>query len=103
VNPNKPTKRTPNTITLPDKRRVVCRIWDHATTADRYTVALKGYRTATGMVYPYLAADERPHHPQGFGQHGESPTFLTGRHLGRRIRFDDLPADTRLFIVEQFC
>lgn len=67
---------------------------------DRYTVAFKGWRHRTGMVYPYIAASEHPFHPQGFGQHGENPSFLTGKHLGRRIRLEDCPTDVRKFICQ---
>lgn len=95
-----------NTITLADGRRMVCRIFDTGpdTYADRYTVALKGYRSrhSARMVYPYLAASAAPFHPQGFGQHGESTHFLTGRHLGRRVAFDALPEQVQRFILQQF-
>ena len=53
-----------------------------------------------GMVYPYLAASEHPFHPQGFGQHGESKESLTGRHLGKRITFDECPPDVQKFILQ---
>ncbi len=94
-----------NTITLPDGRRVVCRIFDTGPDGpfDRYTVAFKGYRLTHGqMVYPYLAASNNPFHPQGFGQHGEASKFLTGRSLGKRIAFEVLPADVQRFILNQF-
>lgn len=99
------TPRVPNTITLKDGRRVVCRIWDYGEeTFDRYTVALKGYNAGCGygMVYPYLAASPRPFHPQGLGLHGESREFLKGQHLGKRIKFDSCPPDVQKFILMQF-
>ncbi len=91
-----------NTIIVNGKRKV-CRIWDTGPDGpvDRYTIAFKGWRLAGhGMVYPYLAANDAPFHPLGFGQHGESRTFLTGRHLGRRIRFDDLPDQVQRFVLQ---
>ena len=82
-----------------DGKRMVCRIYDTGPdgAVDRFTVAFKGYRVeGYGMVYPYIAADNNPFHPQGFGQHGESSGFLTGKHLGKRIAFEDLPPDVQL-------
>ena len=89
-----------NTIQVGGKRKV-CRIYDAGdAVADRYTVAFKGYRLAGGgMVYPYLASSDNPFHPQGFGQHGESRIFLTGRHLGKRVRFEGLPLQVQQFIT----
>jgi hypothetical protein len=52
------------------------------------------------MVYPYLASSDAPYHPQGFGQHGESKEFLKGKHLGKRVRYDDLPEQTKQFILD---
>ena len=95
------TARIQNTI-LVNGKRMVCRIFDAGPdgAADRYTIAFKGWRGRDGMAYPYLAASEAPFHPQGFGQHGESRTFLTGRHLGRRIRFEDLPEQVQRFVLQ---
>ena len=103
-----------NTITLNDGRRMVCRIFDAKIDKmyydneskppfDRFTVAFKGYRVKNwGMVYPYIASSENPFHPLGFGQHGESREFLTGKHLGKRISFESLPVDVQSFVLQQF-
>ncbi len=91
-----------NTILVNGKRKV-CRIYDTGSDGafDRYTVAFKGYRAeGYGMVYPYLASSENPFHPQGFGMHCESKEFLTGKHLGKRVNFDSLPADVQRFILQ---
>lgn len=99
------TARTPNTITVNGKRKV-CRIFDTGPDGpvDRYTIAFKGFRDSSSrdrdLVYPYLAANDAPFHPLGFGQHGESRTFLTGRHLGRRTRFEDLPEQVQRFVLQ---
>lgn len=92
--------RIKNTIQHNGKRKV-CRVYDAGPElADRYTVAFKGYRVAGwGMVYPYLAAGPSPYHPQGFGQHGESNEYLSGKHLGKRVSFDALPEQTQRFIL----
>ena len=97
--------RIPNAIVVSGKRKV-CRIFDAGPDGpvDRYTIAFKGWRDASSrdyvMVYPYLAASAHPFHPQGFGQHGESRHFLTGRHLGKRIRFEDLPEQVQRFVLQ---
>ena len=94
--------RIKNTIMIEGKRKV-CRVYDAGPDGafDRYTVAFKGYRVEVyGMVYPYLASSDNPFHPQGFGQHGESRDFLTGKHLGKRVRFEALPVDVQKFILQ---
>lgn len=93
--------RIPNTIMV-DGKRMVCRIWDTGDDGpvDRYTVALKGYRYNGRATYPYLAASAYPFHPQGFGQYDESVTFLKGKHLGKRIRFEDCPPQVQQYILQ---
>jgi len=94
--------RIKNTIITRGKT-LVCRIYDTgpAGSFDRYTVAFKGYRVAgSGMVYPYLAASDNPYSPGGFGQHGESKIFLTGKRLGKRVRFEGLPLQVQQFITD---
>ena len=94
--------RIKSTIMVGGKRKV-CRVFDTGSDGvfDRYTIAFKGYRVeGHGMVYPYLASSTNPFHPQGFGQHGESKGFLTGKHLGKRVRFDSLPTDVQCFILD---
>lgn len=96
--------RIKNTIMVNGKRKV-CRIYDAGNSdnapADRYTIAFKGYRLdGYGMVYPYLASSDRPFHPQGFGQYGESKEFMTGKHLGKRVDFEALPKDVKAFILQ---
>lgn len=94
--------KVPNTILVAGKRKV-CRIFDVGPDGsfDRYTIAFKGYRVPRGpLIYPYLAASNHPFHPQGFGQHGESEKFLTGRHLGKRITFESCPPDVQKFILQ---
>ena len=91
-----------NTIAVNGKRKV-CRIYDTGLDGAfyRYTVPFKGYRANDyGMVYPYLASSDNPFHPQGFGQHGESKEFLTGKHLGKRVSFEYLPELVQQFILQ---
>jgi hypothetical protein len=62
-------------------------------TADRYTVIFMDEPDLGGGYegcYSSLGMSADPFHPQGFCQHGPAKP---GRHLGRRIAFEDLPAD----------
>jgi hypothetical protein len=101
--------RIKNTV-MKNGKRYVCRIYDigrglpagdYRGVCDRYTIAFKGYYiTGYGMVYPYLASNGQPFHPGGFGQYGESRMFLTGKHLGMRVRFEDVPEQVQQFIMQ---
>ena len=73
---------------------------------DRYTVVFTGhYRQKTGGVFWYLAMNAKPFHPQGFGQHGENnvpidrPTYA---HLGKKIKFQDLPEDCQALVRQTY-
>lgn len=87
---------------LVDNKRKFCRIFDNGgRTFDRYTIAFKSYRSSDGrLYYPYIASSDHPYGPLGFGQHGESKEFLTGKHLGERVSFDFVPGDVQKFILE---
>ena len=91
--------RIKNTIMVEGKRKT-CRIYDAGIDfTDRYTIAFKGLRDSQGRMYwPYLASGSAPFH--GFGQYGESLVFLNGKHLGKRVSFDSLPADVQKFILQ---
>lgn len=80
---------------------------------DRYTVVFCG-RSFYG-VFPYLAMNAAPFHPQGFGQHGETAgkpcdvnrwgfAPIIGRkcHLGRRIPFTALPPDCQRLVLQDY-
>lgn len=69
---------------------------------DRYTIFYKN--NGWKPWKDYIAASEKPFHPQGFGQHGESDPFwrrIDRAHLGRPVRFKDLPPDVRRFAKMQ--
>jgi hypothetical protein len=92
--------RIKNTIMYKGKR-LVCRIYDLGPEGafDRYTVAFNGYRHQRhGMIYPYLASSSDPFYGVGFI--GESREFLTGKGLGKRVRFEDVPAQVQQFILQ---
>ncbi len=82
---------------------------------DRYTVVFTGNYAGRNGECSYLAMNAVPFHPQGFGQHGSSPTVIDsvngswggvsiGRkcHLGTRIPFADLPEDCRILTLRDY-
>jgi hypothetical protein len=105
---------------LPNGRPRWVRCYDNSdtpdATIDRYTVVFTGrYKHAMGEEHPYLAMSGAPFHPQGFCQHGSTPhaccDALDGKwppaigrlnHLGRRIRWENLPADCQRAAMEDY-
>lgn len=87
------------------------RIWDNGgKTADRYTLlpprsrrAWKEWRHDDGR-WEGLGSSEQPFHPQGFGQHISA---TPGPHLGKRIHWNELPAEVqrfaRLSFLGEYC
>lgn len=70
---------------------------------DRYTVVFT--KKKHGGEFVYLGMSEYPHHPQGFGQHGYSETLIdkpSYSHLGKRIRFNDLPTDCKALVMQDY-
>ena len=91
-------------------KRITIDIWDNGgETADRYTVAITGIQWDTETKVQrvtWLAASERPFHPQGVGMHcSETPVSAYRvsecRHLGKRIDLYELPDDVRRFIAQE--
>lgn len=64
-------------------------------TADRYTVIFMDSPERQPNTFTCLGMSEHPCHPQGFGQHSMA---TPGRHLGRRIVFENLPLDCRRLV-----
>ena len=92
---------------LPDGEPRYVRCYDNGgRSADRYTVVFTGrYRRERDDEFMYLAMNDRPFHPQGFGQHGWSKSQIdrpSGRHLGRRIRFKELPPDCQRAVLNSY-
>jgi hypothetical protein len=76
-------------------KHVVC--YDNeGKTADRYTVIFTNRKNPNG-TYDCLGMNEHPFHPQGFGQHS---TAARGRHLGKKIQFENLPPDCQKFVKQ---
>lgn len=69
-------------------------------TADRYTAV---YTKKINGEYVYLAMNDYPCHPQGIALHGfnrsriDKPSY---KHLGKKIKFEDLPIDCKKLIKE---
>lgn len=59
---------------------------------DRYTVVLDEPGTRAGGDFAALGLSDNPGHPQGFSQF---TTAHDGPHLGKRIKFSDLPDGVR--------
>src|SRR6185312_10755629 len=68
---------------------------------DRYTVRYGEplCDESMGRNVPYVAMNDAPFHPQGFGQHGEMPSYNRGV-LGRKIRYADLPEDCQRLVTQ---
>lgn len=73
-------------------------------TLDRYTVVFTGhYRRKTGGQFMYLGMSASPFH--GIGQHGFSDTQIDRPiygHLGKRIKFADLPTDCQKAVLDDY-
>ena len=74
---------------------------------DRYTVVFTGrYKHKTGGAFWYVGMSDNPFHPQGFGQHGESTDnqidWPTYGHLGKKIKFQDLPEDCQKLVQDNY-
>jgi len=72
---------------------------------DRYTVVFTGNYKGRNGICNYLAMSEHPTHPQGFGQHGDSPQVIdkpTYGHLGKKITFNDLPPDCQKVVIADY-
>jgi hypothetical protein len=71
-------------------------------TYDRYTIlpcrAWRDYQESPGLWFA-IGASAHPFDPQGFGQ---TCTAMAGRHLGKRVPFDDLPPDVQRFALSVF-
>jgi hypothetical protein len=101
---------------LPDGIPRWVRIYDNGgESIDRYTAVFTGrYRHKTAGQVQYVGMNAAPFHPQGFGQHGESPDPIDtnrwgfapamGRknHLGTRIVFTDLPPDCQRLVLSDY-
>lgn len=83
------------------------RIFDAPAFNDRYTVIFtkKMLQMKDGSrsgVFHTVGMSSMPFNPQGFGQHGEINNPRGGKHLGKRIKFDDLPEDCKQLVISDY-
>lgn len=80
------------------------RCYDDPTSGDRFTVVFTGrYQGRDGC--DYLGMNSYPFHPQGIGQHGWSRDVIdypTYGHLGKKIKFTDLPKDCQQCVLQSY-
>jgi len=73
------------------------RCYDLPEYAERYTIVFTGkYRKNFYQDFIHLGMSAHPFHPWGIAQHGGSQTQIdrpTYSHLGKPIKFTDLPDD----------
>jgi hypothetical protein len=65
-------------------------------TIDRFTVVYLDEPEGPGL-YGARGMNEWPFHPQGIGMYC---TAAPGRHLGKRIAFERLPADCQRLVLQ---
>lgn len=104
---------------LPNGKPRWVRCYDNGgESVDRYTVCYTGrYTHKTGRQHWGIGMSAHPFHPQGVGMHFEYPYQVDcgqgrdykwppaiGRkcHLGRRIKFDDLPPDCQKCVMQDY-
>jgi len=73
------------------------RCYDNGKTFDRYTVVYMDCPEKQYKTYMCVGMSEHPFNPQGFGQHGSA---MVGRHLGKRIKFEELPVDCQKLVKQ---
>lgn len=65
-------------------------------TYDRYTAVYLDHPESSGL-YGARGMSKHPFHPQGFGMHCSA---APGKHLGKRIKFEELPADCQKLVLQ---
>lgn len=98
---------------ITERYGTVLRCYDNGgKTADRYTILpprwAHDYRNsrengwthnANRYAFDGIGASENPYSPQGVGMHCQ---VMPGPHLGRRVRWDELPTDVQTFARQSF-
>ena len=68
---------------------------NNGATVDRYTAVFKAMPERGGLFHA-RGMSENPFHPMG---HGPATSAAPGRHLGKRIAFDDLPEPCKKLVL----
>jgi hypothetical protein len=74
-------------------------------TCDRYTVVYTGNYAGRNGRCEYVSMTGSPYHPQGVCSHGEHTRVIdypTYGHLGKKIKFVDLPEDCRKVVLHDY-
>ncbi len=73
------------------------RLYDNGgKTLDRYTAIYMDEVERPGL-YSARGMSEQPFSPQGFGCYTSA---MPGRHLGKRIKFEELPVDCQKLVLQ---
>jgi len=68
---------------------------------DRYLVLYEPDGEEINSYFPYFGMSENPHHPQGFGQHGEMRTrYSVWGTNDKVIEFHELPVDCQKAVLQ---
>lgn len=91
-------------MTILERYGTVLRCYDNGgKTFDRYTVVpprwAKEERERHPGSFSAIGSSEHPFHPQGFGQ---TVSATPGPHLGKRVKWTDLPPDVQKFARQVF-
>ena len=74
-------------------------------TADRYTVVFTGNYKGRDYQCDYIGMGGNPFHPQGVCMHGTEPDAIDRpkySHLGKKIKFLDLPKDCQQVVLDDY-
>jgi hypothetical protein len=90
-------KRVPTGIKYKEENRLgIIAIYDNSgKTMDRYTVVFDTYSNEKHTQYDCLGMSNNPDDPQGFSQMFDC---ILGKHLGKRIKFSDLPQNIQMHV-----
>ena len=74
-------------------------------TADRYTVVFTGRYSKPGGEFWHLGMSAKPYHPQGVclsGASREQIDYPRYGHLGKRIKFENLPDQCMSVVLKEY-
>lgn len=97
--PNPDTKKL---VTILRPKNIRC--YDNGgESCDRYTVVFT--RMGMRFHYPYICMSANPTHPHGAFSRGEAKGYIDRpkyAHLGKKIKFQDLPKNIQVIIHKEY-